>query len=287
VQDEIVARLANQLGAQLITAEARRAARAPNSNSLVLYFQGMACLAKGMTPEYLSQASGYFERALSLDPGNVEALVWKAYLDAQKVSLYPTDDRVAQLAAAEGALTRALSLAPEHAAAHFVLGYLHVQTNRAFQGIAECERALALDRNLARAHSAIGIAKFKIGRAEETEAHVQEALRLSPRDTFAYVWMGVAGNARLYLGRDDEAVIRFHRVLEINRNYPGAYFWLAAALAHLDRLDEAQSMVQAGLALDPTFTMRRYRAMAFGDNPIYLAQRERGVEGMRKAGVPE
>ena len=123
--------------------------------------------------------------------------------------------------------------------------------------------------------------------AEETEAHVQEALRLSPRDTFAYLWMGIAGNAKLYLGSDDEAAIRFRRVLEINRNYPPAHFWLAAALAHLDRLDEARSMVQAGLALDPTFTIRRYCAGALSDNPIYLAQRERVVEGMRKAGLPE
>ena len=88
MQDEIVARLAGQLGTQLITAEARRAERAPNPNSLDLYFQGMACRAKGITPEYLSQASGYFERALTLDPGNIEALVWRAYVDVQKASLY-------------------------------------------------------------------------------------------------------------------------------------------------------------------------------------------------------
>src|SRR5262249_13905247 len=161
------------------------------------FFQGMACRAKGFTPEFLSQASGYLERALTLDPGNIEAFVWRAYVDLQNASLYPTDDRAVQLAAAEAALTEALSLAPEHAVAHFALGYLHVQTNRAFQGIAECERALALDRNLAAAHAMIGLAKLRIGRAEETEAHMQEALRLSPRDTFAYPWIGLAGFAKL------------------------------------------------------------------------------------------
>jgi TolB-like protein/class 3 adenylate cyclase len=289
MQDEIVARLANQLGAQLITAEARRAAQAPNPNSLDLYFQGRACLAKGITLEHLSQASGYFERALNLDPGNIEALAWKAYLDVQKAAFYPTDthDRAAQLAAAETGLSKALSLAPEHAAAHATLGTVQVQTKRVVQGIAEYEQALALDRNLARAHAAIGIAKLSIGRGEETEAHVQEALRLSPRDTFAYVWMGFAGSAKLFLGRDDEATIRFQRVLEINRNHPLAHLALAAALAHLNRLDEARSAVQAGLALDPDFTLRRFRAAALSDNPIYLAQRERVVEGLRKAGVPE
>ena len=73
----------------------------------------------------------------------------------------------------------------------------------------------------------------------------------------------------------------------LNRNNPYTNFLLAAALAHLGRLDEAQDAVQAGLALNPEFTMRRYRAGAASDNPTFLAQRERVVDGLRKAGVPE
>jgi TolB-like protein/class 3 adenylate cyclase/Flp pilus assembly protein TadD len=287
MQDEIVARLAGQLGAQLITAEARRAERAPKPDSLDLYFQGLAFVAKGNTPEFLSQASGYFERALALDPGNIEASVWKAYSDAEKPSQYTTDDRVTQLAAAEGLLTKALSLAPEHAFAHALLGYVLIQTKRMVQGIAECERALVLDRNLAAAQAIIGLAKLRIGRAEETEAHVQEALRLSPRDTFAYGWMHIAGFAKLLLGSDEEAVTWLRHTIEMNRNHSLAHFWLAAALAHLNRLEEAQFAVQAGLALNPAFTVHRYRVSNVSDNPTFLAQRERLIEGMRKAGVPE
>jgi hypothetical protein len=66
-----------------------------------------------------------------------------------------------------------------------------------------------------------------------------------------------------------------------------AHFWLAAELAHTGRLTEAQAAAQAGLALHPSFTIARNRAGAPSDNPIYLAQRERIIEGMRKAGVPE
>ena len=287
MQDEIVARLAGQLGTQLITAEARRSEWAANPNSLDLYFQGMACAAKGMTPEYLLRASGYFERALELDPGNIQALVRRAHVNIAMAVLATSDDQAAQFGAAEAALTKALSLVPEHAVAHAVLGYVQILTNRAFQGIAECERALALDRNLATAHSLIGLAKSLIGRGEETEAHVQEALRLSPRDTNAYLWMGVAGFAKLLLGSDEEAVTQLRRALEFNRNHPRAYFWLAAALAHLDRLNEARSMVRAGLALTPNYTVRRFRDRVASDNPTYLAQRERIPPAMRKAGVPE
>ena len=62
MQDEIVARLANQLGTQLIEAEARRAQRAPLPDSMDLYFQGMASVNKGVTPENMAQARGFFER---------------------------------------------------------------------------------------------------------------------------------------------------------------------------------------------------------------------------------
>ena len=146
-----------------------------------------------------------------------------------------------------------LSLAPNHAVAHWLLGVVQIFTKRAAQGIAECEQALALDRNLAGAHGLIGLAKYLLGRGEETEAHINEALRLSPRDTYAYRWMLSVGLAKVQLNADAEAVVWLRRGLDANRNYPVAHFDLAAALARLGELDEARAAVQAGLALDPTF----------------------------------
>ena len=69
------------------------------------------------------------------------------------------------------------------------MGRVFVQTNRLPQAIAESERALALNPNLAAAHSQIGLAKLFDGHPEETEAHELEALRVSPHDTEAYVWV--------------------------------------------------------------------------------------------------
>lgn len=287
MQDEIVARLAGALNSQLVAAEARRAERAPHPNSMDLYFQGMACAYKGWAPEYAAQARGFFERALALDPGNIDALVGMATVDTMSGFVFMTDDRAARFAAAEAALTKTLSLAPNHAWAHYLLGFVQIHTSRVAQGIAECERALTLDRNLAMAHGAIGQAKYFIGRGDETESHVQEALRLSPRDANANIWMMSAGFAKLQLGADEEAVARFRSAIERNRNLPIAHFGLAAALAPLGRLEEARSAARNGLALDPTFTIRRFRTGAATDHPIYLAGREHIYEGMRSAGVPE
>jgi lipoprotein signal peptidase len=157
----------------------------------------------------------------------------------------------------------------------------------AFRLIAEYEQALALDRNLAIAHGWIGLAKYFMGRGAETEAHIQEALRLSPRDAFVFRWMTFVGLVKAQVGAEDEAVAWLRRGIEANRNQPMLHFNLAAALARLGALDEARAAVQAGLALNPGFTINRFRSGTPSDNPTFLAQRERIYQGMRTAGVPE
>jgi TolB-like protein len=287
MQDEIVSLLANTLQAQLIAVEARRAEGSAHPDAMDLYFQGWAFLNKGINPEYNAQARGFFARALLLDPCSVEALVGSALADHQSVVASFTDDKTARRKAAETAVTKALSLAPNHARAHLTLGNIYLFTNRVELGFAECERAAALDQNLAAARAGIGMAKYFIGRGVETEAHVREALRLSPRDTFAYLWMSFVGIAKLWLGADAEAVAWLRRSVEANRNYPLSHFYLAAALAHLGELDEASAAARAGLELHPSFTISRFRASAACNHPAYQAGRERTYEGLRLAGVPE
>jgi TolB-like protein len=217
MQDEIVSRLANALDTQLIEAEARRAQRSLNPDAMDLIFQGNDLWNKApMMPERLARARGFFERALAIDPESIDALVGVAKVSAARAFLYRDDDTKAQYAAAEALLTKALSMAPQHASAHLYLGIVKTSTNRVAQGISEFEQALSLDRNLANAHGSIGGAKTLIGRSEETEAHVEEALRLSPRDPAVFRWLHFVGLAKLLLGADVEAVVCFRRCLETN-----------------------------------------------------------------------
>jgi hypothetical protein len=66
-----------------------------------------------------------------------------------------------------------------------------------------------------------------------------------------------------------------------------SHFLLAAALAQLGRLSEARSEINTGLLINPTFTIARIRAAPWTDNPALDVGRERLIDGMRKAGVPE
>ncbi len=287
MQDEIVARLANALEAQISAAEARRAEGVQNPDAMDLYFQGLASMNNGATPINFDQARAFFVRALEIDPVNVESLVGRATADAWSAGMFGHDDRLTRFASAEADLTKVLSIAPGNAIAHAAMGTLCNVTNRAESGIAQFERALALNRNLAGAHFGVGHAKYCLGRPEETEAHIRDALRLSPHDTLAYIWLSTLGFASLNLGKDEEAIVWLRRSIETNRNYSVSHFFLAAALAHLGQMEEARAAVEAGLTFDPGFTIGRRRANPFSTSPAYLKQIERYYAGLRLAGAPE
>jgi TolB-like protein len=77
MQDEIVARLANQLGTELISAEARRGQQAANPDSMDLYFQGMEWFNRGTNLENMNHARGFFERAWrSIPPMSTRCSAW-------------------------------------------------------------------------------------------------------------------------------------------------------------------------------------------------------------------
>jgi tetratricopeptide (TPR) repeat protein len=134
---------------------------------------------------------------------------------------------------------------------------------------------------------AIGNAKIFVGHAEETVGYLRQALRLSPREPRAFAWMLQGGGASLHLGAYGEAVNWLSQSITANPNFAIAHFLLAAALGQLGRVDEARAEAQAGLALNPAFTIKRFRDAAESDNPIFLKQRHNIYDGLRKAGVPE
>jgi TolB-like protein/class 3 adenylate cyclase/Flp pilus assembly protein TadD len=287
LQDEIVSRLANRLGHELALAEARLAERAINPDSMDHYFLGLANLRKGITAEHQHKARCHFERSLDLEPDNVDALVMRAWVDLTVAIHLPFEDRPERFRSAEADLGKALRLRPETADAHVALGLLRLQMSRVDQGIAEFERALAIDRNHPHAHALIGVGKTRTGRYEETEAHVLEALRISPHDRRAGMWLMIAAAAKLWAGHYEAAVARLSRSIELDSNEPMRHFYFAAASALLGRVDEAREAARAGLKLNPGFTIAWDRAATPSDHPVFLASRERVHEGMRLAGVPE
>ena len=221
-----------------------------------------------------------------MHPGNIDAVIGVAAVDVLVCIGDLTDDPQAMLAETEARLAKALAAEPNNAYAHLLMGVVLRATYRAQRSIEELERALAIDPNLAAARAVMGFSLACMGRAQDAEAHVLEALRLNPSDAMISEWFLIAGSAKALLGEFAEAANWFRKSIDANRNRPLAFFLLAACLAHLGRIDEGRREVKAGLAVNPKFTLLRFRAGAQSDNAIYLAGRERIIEGMRMAGVP-
>jgi tetratricopeptide (TPR) repeat protein len=151
----------------------------------------------------------------------------------------------------------------------------------------ECELAISLDSNYAWAHALVGLIKMSLGRAEETEAHVADAFRLSPREPLPAYWEFLRGAADLLLGGLDRAVDRLRKSVETNPNFGPGHYYLTAALALAGHEKEAADASAAGRRLFPAFSVANFRSRAKSGNATFLAQRERVIEGLRKARVPE
>ena len=95
-----------------------------------LFFQGLASLNRGINLENMTQARGYFERALTVDPGNLDALLGVGRVDYSVGGAFLSDDRDARLAAAEAKIAKVLSLRPNDALAHEIMGGILNQTKR-------------------------------------------------------------------------------------------------------------------------------------------------------------
>jgi TolB-like protein len=289
MQDEVTTRLARTLHIELIAAESRRAARDPPArlDSVDHSLNGWAIWNGHRSAEAAREARNCFEAALRLDENNFDALLGLADTHISEVNMYASDDRAAQIRAAEVATTKALRLAPDSAEAHVTCGTVLYAMCSPERALREFTLAIGLDGNLARAHAYLGLTKFFLGRADETRAHVEEAIRLSPRDPLLFRWYFFIGLADVYLGRVVRALGSLRKSVAINPNWGLSQFALAGALALAGLLAEAAEVCASARRLVPNFTIAKYRADAISDNPVYLAQREYFDKGLRLAGVPE
>ena len=183
MQDEIVARLANALGFELLKAETQRSALSKNPDAMDL---AMRCTTAVRTAGYFGKEAeaGYrlCEQALNADPNNVYALITLSSKFFLPVMLNRSADPQADLKRADELASRALAVDANSSAAHFIKGQVLRTEMRFDDAIAEYERALALDPNSANAVAALGDAYFALRQPEKAIEFTDKAIRLSPHD---------------------------------------------------------------------------------------------------------
>jgi adenylate cyclase len=113
LQDQVVARLANTLGVELVKAEAEKGARSKNPDAVDLTMRGQALLQRRPPEKDKNDAArALFEQALALDPNDSDALAGEAYTYFNEYLFWhnPETDYDARIL---GQADRAVALAPE------------------------------------------------------------------------------------------------------------------------------------------------------------------------------
>jgi adenylate cyclase len=288
-QDEIVTRLASALHGELIQAGTRRSTTAGASN-LDAEDLAMRCEAtsyrlggEAATPSY-----ELCERALSIDPRNVRALVQLAFHRAERVSRVQSPDPEADLKQADALVTRALEIDPGYYMAHCVKAKVLEGQHRVPDGIAAAERCLALNPTYVGAYQTLALLHFFLAHPDKMLEYADRGIRLSPRDPQTSIFLLIKGWAYFMMKQDDEALVWLRRAAAASPQAPPILAGLASELALTGHDTEARAVLAQYLALDNT----RTRTVAQwdyipDDNAAFLEFHLRFKSGLRKAGMPE
>jgi adenylate cyclase len=289
LQNEITARIANTLSSELIRVEAARLTTDPDVLDYIL--RGRAAWANGPTREKYAEAEHFFERALALDPGCIEAQARLANTLAVRVLDGMSNSVAVDLARAEGLVDQTLATSPRRPLVHFVKGQLLRAQHRHKEALPEYETVIALDRNFEGALFNVGRCRIMTGSLDEAIPVMEQSICLSPRHPFIGNYYGSIGTVHLLQSRTDEAITWFEKARGANPQWSGVHASLASVYAlRGDTKRAAAELAEARrLNVDDRYSsLTRLKSAQYWGVPKIRALFETTFfAGLRKAGMPE
>jgi adenylate cyclase len=283
LQDEVVARLANSLGTELVKAEARGDRRIANLDAFDLTTRGLALnfeFLRRPTRETNNAMRALYEQALAINPDEAAALSGDAttYL-FDKINGWGSAD-VDFDAKILGQTDRSIAIAPNDPDPYDTKSlYLSYVLHRTEEGLRAANAGLALNPGSALLYHASAVAKNQTGMYAEAKSDVLHAIQLSPRDPNLGVWQSTLTASDIGLEHFNDAIDDSHRAIDAGyRTFP-VYSNLAVACAMSNRIDDARAAVAEALKLNPKYSVK-LMSERYHKPPAIL-------EALRKAGVPE
>jgi adenylate cyclase len=287
LQNEITARIARALQAQLAIAEARRPTNNPDALDYIL--RGRAVLTRPISKGNSNEAAALFEKALALDPQSADAATWLAATLAFSVTDDFSDDPDEDLHRAERLVAQALAAAPNSALAHYVKGQVLFGQSRCKEAIPEYEQAIALDRSRAPAYARLGWCKFLTGSVDEAIPYFEQAIHVSPHEPTIAPWYGRMGVIYLLQAHTDEAIGWLEKANSENAQLAFVHAYLAAGYALKGETERARAeLAEAQESSKIYSSLASIKKSNWFDNPKIRALAEATYfPGLRKAGLPE
>ena len=283
LQDQVVARLTNSLGYELVRTEAEKDARSKSPDAVDLAMRAWALVwqeqEQQRTKENNNAAEALFEQALKIDPNETDALAGDAYAYLLEYTRGWTTAGTDYEAKILGQADRAIALAPDNMWAHNVKSLYLTTSQRPNEGLSAAEAGLAIKPDDPPLYRARGNAELVLGRYEQAISDVEHAMRLSPRDPRIGLWLVALGDAELGLGHVDAAVEEYHKAINVGWRAYQPYRSLAAAYALEGKMEEAASALAEARRLNPELTLEWQQTHSMNVPRL--------LEGLRKAGLPE
>ena len=283
LQDEMVARLANSLGNELVKAEARGDSQIANLDAFDLTMRGRALnfeFLRRPTRENNNATRALFERALAINPEDAGAFAGAArtyMIDAVYGWTSPAVDYDAKII---GQADRSIAIAPDDPLPYYAKSlYLSVVLNRTAEAQRVTDAGLDLNPSSGLLYYASGAVKFQAGMFAEAKSDILRAMRLTPRDPSLGLWLNTLAGADIGPGHFDDAINGTNRAIDAGNRTFYEYTNLAVAHAMTNRMDEAKSAVAEALKLNPKLTVKFMSARSSKTPAV--------VESLRRADLPE
>lgn len=295
LQDKVIGQIVAALAVNLTHDEKTRVelAETRNPQAYDAVLRGWAHYRQGSEDDY-NKAIALFEQAIALDPGYARAHAAVAAASWRIVESFweSTTEGGYQRAfdRMQAALVKAMR--QPNALAHAVSAEFLSKQGRYKEAFTEIGNAMALAPNDPGNYLSKARILNATGRAAEAEESVRWAMRLDP--LYSPDYLRTLAISLFNQQRYEEAVGTLERLLALKTDVPDDYSTLIASLGHLGRksgIPEAiktfnELAVSAGYN---TITVQMFGGWwwygdIFNYDPAY---RDRLMEGLRKAGVPE
>lgn len=284
VQDEMTNHITSAIAPGIVIAEAQRT-QAKDAAELGTWERLMRAHwhIQRFNPEDFREAVRLLDELLRIDPNNATALSDLAFVLHFSGSFAWADNPASSYARSREAARRAITADDKDPAAHAMAAIDELFSGRHDDAIRRLRRVIELDPNSSFAHGQLSTAYAFGGEAELAIEQAQTAIRLSPRDFLNVIWHVNQAWAHLSAERFQESADCARRAVDWNPAFPDAHGILAAAAAHLGQMADARVSLDAFTKRIPGSLAAQLAARPFR-RP---ADRERYLDGLRKAGLPE
>jgi adenylate cyclase len=282
LQDQVVARLVNSLGNELVKAEAQRDTRIGNLDAFDLTMRGRALLPRFLeqpTKDHNNATRALFEPALKIDPNDADTVAGEAFTYFVDKAYGWTNPDIDYDAKVLGQIDRSIAIAHDNVDAYATKSEYLTMVHRSDEALRAADAGLAIDSNSALLHASRGLAEIYIGHFEQGKADVLQAMRLSPRDPSTGRYYNYLFAAELGLMHFDAGIDEGNRAIDAGYRTFQVYTYLAAAYALKGDMEAAKTALAEARRLNPKLNVKSM-AERYANIPAV-------AEGLRKAGLPE